>query len=73
MKKNSLIFSVSFGVERDFIFKHKKTKEKIKLKLESGSVLIMDYETQKHWAHTLPKRLREKNCRINLTLRSINN
>lgn len=72
MKKNSLIVSVSFGAERDFIFKHKKTKEKIKLKLESGSVLIMDYETQKHWIHTLPKRLREKNCRINLTLRSIN-
>ena len=71
MKKNSLIVSVSFGVERDFIFKNKKTKEKIKLKLESGSVLIMDYETQKYWTHELPKRLREKNCRINLTFRTI--
>lgn len=72
MKKNSLIVSVSFGTERDFIFKHIKTKEKIKIKLESGSVLIMNYETQKNWVHSLPKRLKEKNCRINLTFRSIN-
>ena len=71
MEKNSIIASVSFGAERDFIFKHKKTKEKIKIKLKSKSLLIMDYECQKHWTHELPKRLRVKDPRINLTFRSM--
>lgn len=65
---NSFIVSVSLGVARDFIFTHKKTKEKVKIILEPGSVLLMGGDCQKH---ELPKRLRVKDPRINLTFRSI--
>ncbi len=69
--KNAFIASVSLGAERDFIFTHKKTKEKVKLVLESGSVLLMGKGCQENWVHGLPKRLRVKEPRINLTYRSI--
>lgn len=69
--QNPVIASLSLGAERDFIFKHKKTKEKVSLSLESGSLLLMRGELQKHWSHALPKRLKEKQARLNLTFRFI--
>ena len=43
--------------------------DKINLVLESGSVLMMNHPTNKHWYHSLPKRMRVTGTRINLTFR----
>ena len=51
--KNTNIVSVSFGAERTFAFKHKESKEVIKLVLEDGSLLVMKDETQSYWMHRL--------------------
>lgn len=71
LHNNAFIVSVSLGATRDFIFTHKKTKEKVKIALESGSVILMGGDCQKNWKHEVPKRLRVKDPRINLTFRSI--
>ena len=52
---NSAIGSLSFGAERKFCFKHKKTKEMLSILLESGSLLVMKGTTQTNWLHRLPK------------------
>jgi alkylated DNA repair dioxygenase AlkB len=67
----SFIASVSLGAERDFIFSHVVTKKKVKVSLASGSLLLMGGDCQTNWKHSLPKRLRVKDPRINLTFRSI--
>jgi alkylated DNA repair dioxygenase AlkB len=72
LKKNGAIGSLSFGAERKFAFKHKKTKETISIFLEHGSLLIMKDTTQTNWLHRLPPSKRIKNARINLTFRTIN-
>jgi len=72
LKKNGAIGSLSFGAERKFAFKHKKTKETISIFLEQGSLLIMKDITQTNWLHRLPPSKRIKNARINLTFRTIN-
>ena len=68
-----IIASLSFGANRDFIFKHKTDKsfEKIKIHLKSGSLLIMSGSTQHYWKHSLPKRLKIREPRVNLTFRKI--
>ena len=68
-----IIASLSFGANRDFIFKHKTNKsyENIKIHLKSGSLLLMLGSTQHHWKHSLPKRLKVREPRINLTFRKI--
>lgn len=71
LKKNGAVASLSFGAERKFAFKHKKTKEKVELILESGSLLIMKDETQSHWLHRLPPTKLIKKPRVNLTFRTI--
>jgi alkylated DNA repair dioxygenase AlkB len=67
----STIASVSFGASRKFIFKHKKTQQQISTFLENGSLLVMRGATQKEWLHALPKSIRIKHIRINLTFRKI--
>ena len=68
-----IIASLSFGANRDFIFKHKTNKsfENIKIHLKSGSLLLMLGSTQHYWKHSLPKRLKVREPRINLTFRKI--
>ena len=68
---DAFIVSVSLGAPRDFVFTHKKTKDKVKILLQPGSVLLMGKGCQKNWKHEVPKRLRLKDPRINLTYRSI--
>lgn len=63
------IASLSFGAERRFCFKHNESKEKTELILENGSLLIMQGETQLNWKHSLPKMMKVKKPRINLTFR----
>lgn len=71
LQKNGCIASVSFGAERKFMLKHKATKETISILLENGSLLSMQDETQTHWLHQLPKSLKVKSPRVNLTFRTM--
>lgn len=71
LKKDGAIGSLSFGAERKFAFKHKKTKEKVDLVLQHGSLLVMKDTTQTHWLHRLPPTRRVTAPRVNLTFRTI--
>jgi len=71
LENNSPIASISFGAERTFSFKHKKTKETRGVSLEAGSLLIMKDETQLHWLHSIPKSKKVIKSRINLTFRKM--
>tara|TARA_B100001245_G_scaffold235780_1_gene224464 strand:- start:411 stop:1016 length:606 start_codon:yes stop_codon:yes gene_type:complete len=71
LKKNGAIASVSFGAERKFAFKHKKTKETISLILQHGSLLVMGGVTQTYWLHRLPPTKKVHSPRVNLTFRTI--
>ena len=71
LKKNGAIGSLSFGSERKFAFKHKKSSETISILLEHGSLLVMKGETQTHWLHRLPPTKLSKKPRVNLTFRTI--
>lgn len=71
LQKNGVIGSLSFGAERKFSFKHKKTKETVSLILENGSLLIMKDETQTNWLHRLPPTKKINAARINLTFRTV--
>lgn len=66
-----VIASVSLGAARKFVFKHRITKDKIEIPLESGQLIIMRGQTQRHWLHSLPKTKKVKSGRINLTFRYI--
>jgi alkylated DNA repair dioxygenase AlkB len=68
---NTAIASVSFGAERKFSFKHKKSKQTVSVLLETGSLLLMKGPTQTHWLHALPKTSVINKPRINLTFRTI--
>jgi len=70
--KNNIIASLSFGAERKFAFRHKKTKEKITLMLEPASLLVMKGSTQENWQHSLLKSAKIDSPRINLTFRTVN-
>ncbi len=69
LAKDGVIASVSFGAERKFSFRHKKTKESVSLILENGSLLVMRGSTQANWLHRLPKSKKIFGPRINLTFR----
>ena len=70
--KEPTIASFTLGTERDFILKEKVNNDnKVKIKLENGSLLIMSGRTQDEWLHQIPKRAGVKTGRINLTFRKI--
>lgn len=71
LKKNGAIASLTFGAERKFGFKHKKTKEVVSLILQHGSLLVMKDETQSNWLHRLPPTKKVHRPRVNLTFRTI--
>lgn len=71
LKRNGAIASLTFGAERKFAFKHKRTKETRALTLEHGSLLVMKGTTQTHWLHRLPPTQKVHRPRINLTFRTI--
>jgi len=68
--KNNTIASLSFGAERKFSFKHKRTKQIVSLVLEHGSLLVMKGATQSNWLHSLPRSKNITQSRINLTFRT---
>ncbi|XP_054749383.2 DNA oxidative demethylase ALKBH2-like [Lytechinus pictus] len=75
----SPIASLSLGQNRDFIFRHceargSQAKRKIppvKVELEHGSLLMMNYPTNVYWYHSLPVRKKALNTRVNMTFRDI--
>jgi len=69
--RNNIIASLSLGSEREFLFKHKHTQQKISVTLEHGSLLVMKDATQTNWLHSLPKSKKITCPRINLTFRTI--
>lgn len=69
--RDSAIASLSFGAERRFCFKHKRTGETTEITLEHGALLVMKGSTQTHWLHSAPKMKRITTPRINLTFRAM--
>jgi alkylated DNA repair dioxygenase AlkB len=67
------IASLSLGEERTFILKHKLNRlaKPVRLRLASGSLLLMKGETQRYWKHGILKETRPCGPRINLTFRRI--
>ncbi|KAM9330810.1 DNA oxidative demethylase ALKBH2 [Gastrophryne carolinensis] len=75
----SPIASVSFGACRDFVFRHRDSRfkksaiqiEPVKLLLEHGSLLMMNFPTNVYWYHGLPIRKKVLAPRVNLTFRKL--
>lgn len=67
------IASLSLGEERTFLLKHKTRKDlkTVKLVLPSGSLLLMQGDTQQYWRHGINKERKPCGPRLNLTFRSI--
>ncbi len=68
-----VIASLSLGAERIFVMKHKTQKNlpPVRLRLASGSLLLMKGDTQHNWRHGVPKQTRPCGPRVNLTFRRI--
>ncbi|XP_071945812.1 DNA oxidative demethylase ALKBH2-like isoform X2 [Antedon mediterranea] len=79
MNELSPIASISLGQTRLFRFRHGDTRRKnnkrsikpVTVDLEHGTLLMMNYPTNKYWYHSLPKSQSIKQPRINLTFRDI--
>jgi alkylated DNA repair dioxygenase AlkB len=67
-----VIASLSLGATRRFRLRHRRRKElePVAVDLESGSLLIMEGDTQRFWKHQVPKTKRVAEPRINLTFRN---
>jgi alkylated DNA repair dioxygenase AlkB len=75
------IVSLSFGASRYFDFRQRISRsdvkdepqvaKKLRLNLESGSLLLMGGETQKNYLHGVPTQKKIKEPRINITLRFV--
>jgi alkylated DNA repair dioxygenase AlkB len=70
-----VIASLSLGEERTFILKHKTNKQAkpVRLRLTSGSLLLMKGNTQQNWKHGIAKEPHRCGPRVNLTFRRIRN
>ena len=66
-----VIASLSLGAMRKFVFKHKKTQDKVELYLESGQLIVMHGDTQSFWKHSITKTKKVATGRISLTFRQI--
>ena len=66
-----IIASLSLGATRKFVFKHKKTQDKVELYLESGQLIVMHGDTQSFWKHSITKTKTVATGRISLTFRQI--
>ncbi|MEH6433492.1 alpha-ketoglutarate-dependent dioxygenase AlkB family protein [Massilia sp. DD77] len=65
------IASLSFGAERVFVLRHKRSKETLRLPLTDGGLLLMSGQTQQNWLHGINKTRKPRGPRINLTFRKI--
>ena len=70
--KNPVIASVSLGAPRFFHLRHNHDpKQRYKLLLEHGSLLLMEGATQHFWKHQVAKTAKKVDPRINLTFRKV--
>jgi len=67
---DSSIASISLGQPRVFQFKRKDNTHHVSQILDNGSLLVMNYQTQDHYLHRVPKDKSTKS-RINLTFRHV--
>lgn len=69
------IASISLGASRRFLLRPKgqraESAQRHEYRLDSGGLLLMAGDLQHHWQHQLPKALRVKEARVNLTFRRI--
>ena len=65
------IASLSFGATRTFVLQHKNNKQRIKIDLTDGSLLLMGGNLQHNWDHGIPKISRLIGPRVNLTFRFV--
>jgi alkylated DNA repair dioxygenase AlkB len=70
---NPVIASLSLGAQRMFHLRHKrdKSRDRYRMALRNGSVLIMGNTLQNNWLHQLPKEFNLQSPRINLTFRKV--
>ena len=66
-----VIASLTFGAERRFAFRDKKSSEDGSVSLRSGTLLVMGPDFQKHWLHSIPMDKSVTGGRINLTFRKV--
>jgi alkylated DNA repair dioxygenase AlkB len=68
-----VIASLSLGAERTFIFKSKINPDEkpFRIRLSSGSLLLMKGDTQRNYKHGIAKENRPTKPRVNLTFRQI--
>jgi alkylated DNA repair dioxygenase AlkB len=64
------IVLLSLGATRRMRIQGKASRAKLELDLEPGSLLLMDYETQKHYDHGIPKQRAAVGPRISLAFRT---
>ena len=70
-KEGTGVATLSFGCERDFNIKCIETQKVTKILHKDGSVLYMPYPMNDHYQHSVPKRVKCKDCRISLTFREM--
>jgi alkylated DNA repair dioxygenase AlkB len=63
------IASVSLGARRTFTLRHRTTRERWSWPLGEGDLLVMSGESQRDYAHAVPKTARPVGARMNLTFR----
>ena len=68
---NPTIVSISFGSERDLVFRNKINKETLSIPQTNGCLILIDGKTQKNWQHSIKKTQKIIGPRINLTFRNI--
>jgi len=66
-----VIASVSLGEERVFLLRHKATKERLKINLPHGSLMMMGPGIQEYWHHSIAKDRNVVKPRINFTFRNM--
>jgi alkylated DNA repair dioxygenase AlkB len=70
--RDPVIASLSYGATGTIIFKHKRgSHPDKKIRLTSGSLLLMKGLTQMHWKHGINREIEKCGPRINLTFRNI--
>jgi len=63
------IVLLSLGATRRMRIQGKASRAKLELDLEPGSLLLMDFESQKHYDHGIPKQRAAVGPRISLAFR----
>jgi alkylated DNA repair dioxygenase AlkB len=72
--ENRIIATLSLGVERTFILRHRtiESGEGKKIwKLGNGSLFVMQGDTQRFWKHEIPRERNIASGRISLTFRQL--